>query len=65
MNGDPQPKIPNRQNEDRNHNHKPPQLHPNRPAEKYNFVFLGFWGLKSTKSTKKYKKFPSAIMALF
>jgi hypothetical protein len=33
-----------------------------RPAEKYNFVFLGFGGLKSTKSTKKYKKFPSAIM---
>jgi hypothetical protein len=38
-----------------------------RPAEKYNFVLLGFEGLKSTKSTKKYlyKKFPSAIMALF
>jgi hypothetical protein len=36
-----------------------------RPAEKYNFVLLGFGGLKSTKSTKKYKKFPSAIMALF
>jgi hypothetical protein len=41
------------------------QPHQSRPAEKYNFVLLGFEGLKSTKSTKKYKKFPSAIMALF
>jgi hypothetical protein len=36
-----------------------------RPAEKYNFVFWGFWRWKSTKSTEKYKKFLYAILALF